>query len=80
MAFVTIVNVISEGSLRKLEVDLKFWVCAQQFAIKSRCLYTKNKKKENLLFFAVYSKRSSYKMFCHICKPKPTEKSNKTVW
>ena len=74
MAFITIVNVISEGSLKKLEVDLRFWVCAQQFAIKSRCLYTRKQEKRKFTLFSVYSKRSFYKMFCHMCKSKPTEK------
>ena len=76
MAFITIVNVISEGSLKKFEVDLRFCVCT---TICDKIKMSTHKKLKFTLFTAC-SKSLVYKMFCHMCKLKLAEKGNKTVW
>ena len=50
MAFITIVNVISEGSLKKFEVDLRFCVSTTICDKIKMSTHKKTKKKENLLF------------------------------
>ena len=41
---------------------------------KIKMFIHKKLEKRKFTLFSVYSKRSFYKMFCHMCKSRPTEK------
>ena len=62
MAFITIVNVISEGSLKKLEVDFRFCVCTT-ICDKIKMSTQKTRKKKILHFLQFTLKVSFTKCF-----------------
>ena len=66
MAFITIVNVISEGSLKKFEVDLRFCVCTTICDKIKMSTHKKLRKKEIYSFYSMLKEFSLQNVLSHV--------------